>query len=74
MSTITTRWSKNAILARLAASDAIDNDTYFTPRQRAEQRIELFRVSTAVDEGRLDAEAAEAEFWNIRGALMPLSA
>ena len=74
MSTITHRWSKNAILARLAASDAIDNDTTYTPRQRAEQRIELFRVSTAVDEGRLDAETAEAELWNIRGALLPLSA
>lgn len=74
MSTITTRWTKNAILARLAASDAIDNDTTSTPRERAERRIELFRVSSAVDEGRLDAETAEVEFTNIRGALLPLSA
>ncbi|GAA4669686.1 hypothetical protein [Frondihabitans cladoniiphilus] len=74
MSTITHRWTKDAIIARLAASKAIDNDTTYTPRERAERRIELFRVSTAVDEGRLDAESAEAEFWNIRGMLLPLSA
>lgn len=74
MSTVTQRWTRSALLARLAASDAIDHDTDFTPRERAERRIELLRVSSAVDDGRLDAESAEAEFVHIRGMLLPLTA
>jgi hypothetical protein len=74
MSTSTHRWTRNAILARLAASDAIDHDTVFTPRERAERRIELLRVSSAVEDGRLDAESAEAEFLHIRGLLQPRAA
>ncbi|GAA4266793.1 hypothetical protein [Frondihabitans peucedani] len=74
MSTVTQRWTRSAILARLAASDAIDHDTESTPRERAERRIELLRVSSAVEAGRLDAESAEAEFQHIRGLLLPLTA
>lgn len=75
MSTTTHRWTRSAILARLAASDAIDHDTMFTARERAERRIELFRVANAVEDGRLDAESAEAEFVHIRELLVaPLAA
>ena len=74
MSTLTHRWTRNAILARLAASDAIDHDTIFTPRERAERRIELLRVASAVEDGRLDADSAEAEFVHIRGLLQPQAA
>lgn len=74
MSWPTQRWTKKAILARMAASDAIDHDTESTPRERAQRRVELLRVVSAVDEGRLDADTAEAEFVHIRRLLLPLSA
>lgn len=74
MSTLTDRWSRDAVLARLAASKAIDADTLATPRERAERRLDLVRVTNAVDEGRLDARAAEAAFRQIRSLLLPLSA
>lgn len=74
MSTITTRWTKNAILARLAASDSIDHDTSSTMRERAERRIELLRVMSAVDEGRIDEAEAIARFHAIRTASLALAA
>lgn len=74
MSMLTDRWSRDAVLARLAASKAIDLDTASTPRERAERRLDLVRVTSAVDEGRLDAASAEVEFRHIRSLLLPLSA
>jgi hypothetical protein len=58
----------------LAASDAIDHDRVSSPRERAERRIELLRVASAVDAGRLDADSAEAEFVHIRSLLHPTAA
>ncbi|BDZ50058.1 hypothetical protein GCM10025867_22990 [Frondihabitans sucicola] len=74
MSTVTHRWTKSAVLARLAASDAIDHDTAATPRERAERRIDLLRVAGAVEDGRLDADSAEAEFRHIRELLQSRTA
>ncbi|ROQ38263.1 hypothetical protein EDF46_1889 [Frondihabitans sp. PhB188] len=69
----THRWTKDAILARLEAAKAIDSDTIFTARERAERRLDLVRVSTAVDDGRMDALDAEIEFRQITRRLQPLS-
>lgn len=69
----TNRWTRDAILARLDAAKAIDSDTIFTVRERAERRMDLLRVSTAVEEGRMDALEAEVEFRQIARRLQPLS-
>lgn len=69
MSTITTRWTRNAVLARLAASDSIDRDTVSTLRERAEHRIELLRVMADVEDGRLAADLAVARFDAIRAVV-----
>ena len=74
MSTIASRWTKDAIVARLAASDAIDHDTVSSLRQRAESRLELLRIMSAVDDGRLDAASAETLFAGIRTAHLDLTA
>ncbi|AMM20482.1 hypothetical protein AX769_10395 [Frondihabitans sp. PAMC 28766] len=75
MSTVTNRWTRNAVIARLAASEAIDHDTVSTLRERAERRIELLRVMSAVEEGRIDPDAATARFDEIRAiTALPLSA
>lgn len=74
MSTLTDRWSRDAVLARLAASKAVDADTIYTPRERAERRLDIVRVTSALDEGRLDAVSAEAEFRHIASMLLPLTA
>lgn len=75
MSTTTNRWTRNAVLARLAASDAIDHDTISTLRERAERRIELLRVMSDVEDGRLAADDAVLRFDAIRAvAALPLSA
>lgn len=63
------RWTKSAILARLAASDAIDRDTSRTPRERAERRIELLRVASALEAGTVNAATAEAVFVGIADEL-----
>jgi hypothetical protein len=68
----TRRWTKDAILARLDAAKAIDSDTIFSARERAERRLDLVRVSTAVDDGRMDALDAEVEFRQITRRLQPL--
>jgi hypothetical protein len=67
MSTTTNRWTRNSVLARLAASDAIDHDTVSTLRERAERRIELLRVMADVEDGRLCPEDAVERFDAIRG-------
>ncbi|RKR74575.1 hypothetical protein [Frondihabitans australicus] len=74
MSTTATRWTRNAVVARLAASDAIDHDTVSTLRVRAESRLELLRIMSAVEGGHLDAASAEALFETIRTAHLALSA
>jgi len=74
MSTLTTRWTRNAILARLAASDSIDQDTAHTPRERAERRVELLRLAGDLEAGRIDGITAEAGFWSLRNQLVAGSA
>lgn len=73
MSTQTTRWTRDALLARLDAAKAIDSDTGSTARERAESRMELLRVASAVDEGRIDALEAEVAFRRIVHRLQPLT-
>ncbi|ARC56491.1 hypothetical protein AS850_05315 [Frondihabitans sp. 762G35] len=70
MTTVTRRWTRTALLARLRASDAIDRDTLLTPRERAECRVELFRIASDVDAGRLDSVEAEERFSRLSGLLL----
>lgn len=63
------RWTKDAILARMAAETAIDGATSVSDRDRAAARLDLVRVSAALEEGSLTSVDASSALDAIRRRL-----
>lgn len=61
MSSVIGRWSKEAVLARLAAFTAIDSSPS-SPADRARRKVDALRTIAALDAGEIDATAAISRF------------
>ncbi|MCU1530159.1 MAG: hypothetical protein JWP75_3922 [Frondihabitans sp.] len=63
------RWTRDVILARMAAETAIDGAADVSDQARAEARLGLVRVSAGVENGSLSADAASSALDGIRRSL-----
>lgn len=76
MSTIIGRWNREAVLARLAAFNAIESAAV-TPADRARRKVEALRAIAALDAGLIDTEEAIVRFGRIAreaSAAVPVAA
>ncbi|NQX10732.1 hypothetical protein HQQ80_03745 [Microbacteriaceae bacterium VKM Ac-2855] len=61
MTSVIGRWSRDAVLARLCAFNAIDS-VGSGPADRARRKIDALRTIAALDAGEIDAEEAIIRF------------
>ena len=63
------RWTRDAVLARMAAETALMNVTDITDRDRASSRLQLETIRHSVEDGAMTSEHAAEEFDALRRRL-----